>query len=62
MKINERLIKIQAGAIETDRDFKNDEDVVLRVEGTVVKTQYQPNFDGTENVTYYVKGVVVEQL
>lgn len=61
-KIDERLIKIMASAIPIDAQLTLGDDVVLKVIGTVVKEVSDDNNDGTYNLTYIVKGIVVEEI
>lgn len=60
MKINSRSVKITASRIETPKELANGSDIVLTVEGTVVKEEYLDLQDGTVDVVYHVKGVIVE--
>jgi hypothetical protein len=61
MKVNSRSVKIMASRIEIDKPLQNGNSVVLRIEGDVVKEEIKDNFDGTVDVTYHVKGVLVEE-
>ena len=60
MKVNSRSVKISASKIEIDKPLQNGSSVVLRVEGDVTKEEYLDNQDGTVDVVYTVKGILVE--
>lgn len=62
MTVNERLVKIRASAIPIERELINGSEVSLRVDGEVAAVKSVPNYDGTENVIYEIKGVVVEEV
>lgn len=62
MRINSRSVKISAPKIEIDKPLQNGSSVVLRVEGDVVKEEHIDNQDGTEDVVYVVKGILVEAI
>jgi hypothetical protein len=62
LEINEHLIKISGGyiPISPHQIPQMDEDVELRVMGSVTKIEDKSNQDGTVNRIYHVKGVEVE--
>jgi hypothetical protein len=62
MQIDEHLIKISGGyiPISPTQIPQMDEDVELRVMGSVTKIEDKSNYDGTVNRIYHVKGVEVE--
>ncbi len=61
MKIDERLVKVSAGAITIPESLKVGEEVALYVKGTVVKVEYHDNQDGTVNEMAVVKGELAEK-
>lgn len=61
MEIAEHLIKVSGGYIPTLIPLTMDEDVELRVKGSVVKIEDKSNQDGSVNRIYHVKGVEVEE-
>lgn len=61
MKVNSRSVKISAGKIEIDKPLQNGSSVILRVEGDVIKEEHVDNQDGTEDIVYHVKGILVEE-
>ena len=62
MKINQKLVKIRAAAIPIERELINGDEVILRVEGEVVAVKSVPCYDGTEDVTYEIKGTIAEEI
>jgi hypothetical protein len=62
MKTNSRSVRIQASKIEIEHPLQNGASVSLRVDGDVVKEEHIDNQDGTEDVVYIVKGILVEQV
>lgn len=59
MEINERLVKISAGMIPIADELGLGDDVQLVVDGSVTKMEQMDNQDGTYNLVYVVKGVVI---
>lgn len=60
MKVNSRSVKISASKIEIDKPLQNGSSVVLRIEGDVIKEERIDNQDGSEDVVYVVKGIIVD--
>ncbi len=60
--INEKLIRLSTGKIVTTKSLEIGSDVVLRVEGTVVKVEYHDCQDGSVDEVMVVKGVIVEEV
>lgn len=59
MEVNEHLVKVQGtSAIPIENGLGLGDDVTLLIEGTVVKILAEDNQDGTQNLTYVVKGVL----
>lgn len=60
MKVNSRSVKISAGKIEIEHALQNGAEVSLRVQGDVVKEEHIDNQDGTEDIVYVVKGIIID--
>jgi len=59
MKTNSRSIKIMASKIEIDKPLQNGKSVIFTGEGDVVKEEIKDNFDGTVDVVYHIKGIII---
>ncbi len=55
MNINTRYLKISAGKTELEKSPEMGEDMILVVEGSVVKIDYKDNQDGTVDAIYTLK-------
>lgn len=61
-KVNEYLVKVSAGAMPIEHELQLGDDVVLKVEGTVVTVLDKDLQDGTVDRVYTIKGVLVSQI
>jgi len=62
MKVNEKLLKVSAGQIVLDGELNLGDDVIIRIDGTVTKTEDHDNQDGTVNRVFTVKGTIADIL
>ena len=60
MKVDEHTVKISATKIPINTELEIGSEVVFIVEGEVVKVEDTPNYDGTRNRCYVVRGVIIE--
>ena len=58
MEVNEYRLKVQASLIALEEELSLGDDVVLRLEGSVVQRLEKDNNDGTIDVTFVVKGII----
>lgn len=59
MTINSRSVRLMTSKIEIDRDLPMGSEVTLRVTGDVVKQELIDNMDGTQDIVFVVKGIIV---
>jgi len=61
LEINEHLVQIKGDRITIPNGLRLGQDVRLVVDGNVEKILEQDNQDGTKDVIYMVKGIIVEE-
>jgi hypothetical protein len=63
MQVNEHLLKISGkrrDLIVLTKPLQMDQEVILKVEGQVVKIEDETNNDGTVNRIYIIKGIIAD--
>jgi hypothetical protein len=64
LEVNQYLVRVaqtKADEIPIEEPMEIGDDVILTVEGSVVKTEERDNFDGTKDVLFIVKGALARK-
>lgn len=62
MKASQYSVKISAGKIEIDKPLEIGQDITIKVDGNIAKTEDSDLQDGTVERTYIIKGIICEEI